>query len=149
MPGYWSKESRNYEGGVNSLDKLDADFCLPYAPKVETGGGGKHIYLRKPEVVRVRYSLDQYPGIEFKTWGRQVVVPPSIHPNGRGYEWDPLLGPDMAVPDVPDALLDQLRRPLRTSAVPDGTYTSEQLREFLEALDARDFVESFGKEALL
>lgn len=132
-------DPRNYAQGDDPLTRLTADFDLPYAPKVETGGGGWHIYLRKAEGVRVRDSLDEYPGIEFKSVGRQVVVPPSIHPNGRGYVWDLLLGPDMAVPNAPDALLDQLRRPPRASVVPDGTLTSEMLSKLLEGLDARDF----------
>ena len=132
-------DPRSYVGGVNSLDKLVAEFRLPYAPKVETGGGGYHIYLRKPKGMRLRDRLDGYPGVEFKIWGRQVVVPPSIHPNGRRYEWDLLLDPDMAVPNAPDALLDQLRRPPRASVVPDGTLTSEKLRVLLDGLDARDF----------
>ena len=87
----------------------------------------------------MRDTLDGYPGVEFKTVGRQVVLLPSVHPNGRGYEWDALFGFDMTVPDVPDALLDRLRRPPRPSAVPDGTLTSEMLSKLLEGLDARDF----------
>lgn len=114
-------DPRHYEGGVNSLDRLIADFSIPHGPIVETGGGGRHLYFCKPEGMRVRDTLDGYPGVEFKTVGRQVVVPPSVHPNGRGYEWDALFGSDMTVPDVPDALLDRLRRPPRPSAVPDGT----------------------------
>ncbi len=132
-------DPRHYEGGVNSLDRLIADFRIPHGPTVQTGGGGFHIYLRKPEGVRVRDTLDDFPGVEFKTVGRQVVVPPSIHPNGRRYEWDVLFGSDMAVPDVPEALLDRLRRPPRPSAVPDGTLTSELLSKLLEGLDARNF----------
>jgi hypothetical protein len=132
-------DPRHYEGGVNSLDRLIADFSIPHGPTVETGGGGFHIYLRKPEGVRVRDTLDGYPGVEFKTVGRQVVVPPSVHPNGQRYEWDALFGSDMTIPDVPDALLDQLRRPPRPSAVPDGTLTSEKLSKLLEGLDAHNF----------
>ena len=101
-------DPRRYEGGINSLDRLKVDFNLPDGPAVETGGGGWHLYLQKPVGVRVRDALEDYPGIEFKTVGRQVVVPPSIHPNGRDYMWDVLFGSDMAVPNAPDALLDQL-----------------------------------------
>lgn len=132
-------DPRTYKDGVTSLDKLVADFRLPYAPKVETGGGGYHIYLRKPEGMRLRDRLDGYPGVEFKTWGRQVVVPPSIHPNGRRYKWDLLLGPDMAVPNAPDTLLDQLQRPSKPSVTSDDKWSSEELRVLLGGLDARKF----------
>ena len=132
-------DPRHYEDGVNSLDRLIADFCLPHGPTVETGGGGFHIYLRKPAGVRVRDTLDGYPGVEFKTVGRQVVIPPSVHPNGHGYRWDALFGSDMTVPDVPDALLDRLLRPPRPSVTSGDDWTSEKLRGVLEGLDARDF----------
>ena len=132
-------DPRNYAAGDDPLARLRADFGLPDAPTVETGGGGFHIYLRKPDGLRVRDALDEYPGVEFKTVGRQVVVPPSVHPNGRRYDWDPLLGDDMAVPYAPDALLDTLRRPSASSAPEDGAMTSETLSMLLEGLDARDF----------
>ncbi len=132
-------DPRNYPPGDDPLARLRRDVGLPNGPTVETGGGGTHLYLRKPEGLRVRDALDEYPGLEFKTQGRQVVVPPSVHPSGRRYEWDPLLGDDMAVPDAPDALLSLLRRPSASSAAEDGAMTSEQLSMLLEGLDARDF----------
>ncbi|WP_051558765.1 bifunctional DNA primase/polymerase [Allorhizobium undicola] len=132
-------DPRNYPAGDNPLARLIADMGLPDAPTVETGGGGFHIYMRKPEGLRVRGALEEYPGIEFKTLGRQVVVPPSVHPNGRRYEWDPLFGSDMTVPIVPDALLSRLRRPPTASVAVDGAMTSEQLSKLLDGLDARDF----------
>ena len=133
-------DPRNYPAGDNPLARLIADMGLPHGPTVETGGGGFHLYMRKPADMRVRDALPElYPGIEFKTVGRQVVVPPSVHPNGRCYDWDPLFGTDMAVPNVPDALLALLRRPPTASVAVDGAMTSEQLSKLLEGLDARDF----------
>ena len=78
-------DPRNYPAGDDPLARLRRDVGLPDGPTVETGGGGLHIYLRKPEGLRVRDALDEYPGVEFKTLGRQVLVPPSVHPNGRPY----------------------------------------------------------------
>lgn len=133
-------DPRNYPAGDNPLARLIADVGLPHGPTVETGGGGFHLYMRKPADMRVRDALPElYPGIEFKTVGRQVVVPPSVHPNGRRYEWDPLFGSDMAVPNVPDALLNLLRRPSTASVTVGGAWTVEKLSTVLEGLDARDF----------
>lgn len=132
-------DPRNYERGDDPLARLRRDVGLPDGPTVETGGGGVHIYLRKPEGMRVRDALDEYRGVEFKTLGRQVLVPPSVHPNGRPYAWDPLFGPDMAVPEAPKALLDLIRRPSVASAEPDGALSSEELSKLLEGLDARDY----------
>lgn len=132
-------DPRNYAAGDDPLARLRSDFGLPDAPTVETGGGGVHVYMRKPEGLRVRDALDEYPGVEFKTVGRQVVVPPSVHPNGRRYDWDPLLGDDMAVPYAPDVLLDTLRRPPTASVSVGGGWTTEKLSMCLEGLDAREF----------
>ncbi len=132
-------DPRNYRPGDDPLARLRRDIGLPDGPTVETGGGGLHLYLRKPEGLRVRDALEEYPGVEFKSLGRQVLVPPSVHPNGRGYAWDPLLDRDMAVPDAPEALLDLIRRPPVASAEPDGALSSERLSRLLEGLDARDF----------
>lgn len=125
-------DPRNYPAGDDPLARLRRDVGLPNGPTVETGGGGFHIYLRKPEGLRVRDALEEYPGVEFKTLGRQVLVPPSVHPNGRPYAWDPLFGPDMTVPEAPDALLDRIRRPCVASAEPDGALSSEELSRLLE-----------------
>lgn len=72
---------------------------------VRTGSGGYHIYFKKPAEVAVRENHDTYPGIEFKSKGRQVVGAGSIHPDtGRTYE---LIAGDLSrVPTIPAALLD-------------------------------------------
>jgi hypothetical protein len=51
-----------------------ADFGLPEVPFVRTGGGGLHLYMRNPSDVRVVNELPEYPGVEFKSHGRQVVA---------------------------------------------------------------------------
>src|SRR4051812_14091558 len=50
------------------LDKIDA-------PRVLSGGGGTHIYLRMAEAESIRGSLADYPGIDFKHYGGFVVAP--------------------------------------------------------------------------
>jgi hypothetical protein len=132
-------DPRNYWSGDDPLARLRRDVGLPDGPTVETGGGGLHIHLRKPAGLKVRDTLDEYPGLEFKTLGRLVVVPPSIHPNGRPYAWDPLCGPEMAVSDAPDALINLLQKPETASAASGGTWSIEQLSIALEGFDAREF----------
>lgn len=78
-------DPRNFRDGVDSLKKLETDLCINLRQLCgfinETGGGGLHFYYRKPANIRVRNELkDEYPGIEFKSGGRQVVGPGSIHP---------------------------------------------------------------------
>ncbi len=80
-------DPRNYRDGEDSIRKLEIDLCINLEQLcgliVETGGigGGRHYYLRKPSNMRIRNEFkDEYPGVEFKSGGRQVVGPGSIHP---------------------------------------------------------------------
>jgi hypothetical protein len=75
-------------GGDRALAELvQAHGELPSTPEVATGGGGRHMYFRGPKVLA---SRDVAPGVEMKADGRQVVAPPSIHPeSGRPYVWQP------------------------------------------------------------
>lgn len=82
---------------------------------VRTGGGGLHIYLKKPKGFHVVNSLplDEYPqfsGIEFKTFGRQVVGPGSIHPDTKELyrvEWK---RPSDERMEAPQKLLDLIKK---------------------------------------
>ncbi len=74
-------------GGAESLAAAEAEHG-PLLPTVEaaTGGGGRHLYYAHPGgVVANRVALR--PGIDLRGDGGCVVAPPSVHPNGRRYEW--------------------------------------------------------------
>lgn len=75
-------------GGTEALAALEARYGpLPATPEVATGGGGRHLYFRAGVPVA---SRDIAPGVEMKAEGRQVVAPPSLHPDtGRLYVWQP------------------------------------------------------------
>jgi hypothetical protein len=81
-------DPRRYTPGDKPLARLvNAIGGLPKTYIVKTGGGGLHIYLRKPPTIEIAGSLKDYPGIEFKSKGHQVVGPGSIHPEtGHVYE---------------------------------------------------------------
>ena len=112
-------------------------------PTVQTGGGGRHYYLTKPEDVPIRDSLKDFPGVEFKTIGRQVVAPGSVHPEtDRRYEWDALNDDPSEAPLAPDALLDAISRNDPPPGGPEaGDHTPEEVAEMLAALDPTDFAE--------
>ena len=92
-------------GGTGSFDNLCLDIGVnldaDIVPAVRSGGGGLHLYYRKPEG-RTRVNLRTYPGIDFKREGGYVVAPGSKHPSGRRYKW---LRPLGAAPLAPGALL--------------------------------------------
>lgn len=135
-------------GGDQSLALLVADtgLDLDHCPHVLTGGGGHHYYLRKPAGVATIGKLPQYPGIDFKKLGGQVVAPGAVHPEtGRRYESDFwLLGPD-ETPEAPQTLLDLLsvRRIEAPSDVDDadrwGEITPEQLAAALADLPTDEY----------
>jgi len=136
-------DPRNFPPGTDPLRQLQADLGIKLTdyPTVVTGSGGQHIYMRKPDEMAVKEAISHYPGIEFKSLGRQVVAPGSVHPNtGEPYLWDDL-GPMIAdcVPDAPEVLLGLIRRPERVSVTEAGEVEAEQLAEMLSGLNAEDY----------
>lgn len=76
-------DPRNFKNGVNSLTELmnaiDVNHFATFM--VKTGGGGLHIYMRKPASSMIWRELPRFPGVEFKTRGTQVVGATCIHPD--------------------------------------------------------------------
>ena len=94
-------DPRRFKPGDDPLARLSAAIGgLSDSYTVRTGGGGLHIYLRKPAHVQIRGSLKEFPGIEFKTKGQQVVGPGSVHPDS-GNEYEIESGSPAAVGDTP------------------------------------------------
>ncbi|WP_311260609.1 bifunctional DNA primase/polymerase [Xanthomonas sp. WCS2017Cala2-12] len=140
---FGGKDDPGNAAGRDPLAELarDARLDLSACPHTVTGSGGHHYWFRKPADVQVLDSLEDYPGVEFKSHGRQVVAPGSIHPNGRRYEWDDFAPfPDEA-PQAPDTLLRLIRRPTRAhgEAAGFGELTPEMLAKTLEQLDTEQF----------
>ena len=83
----------------------DAPICL-------TGGGGTHEYFRHPGEQRIpcRSNLGGFSGIDLKGDDGYVVAPPSIHPNGKPYEWDLMFGIESVEIGEPPEWLVQLAR---------------------------------------
>lgn len=140
-------DPRNFEDvweGVDPFSELVLQLGLDPTdwPRVETGGGGSHYYLKKPEDASVFDSLADFPGVEFKTYGRQVVAPGSVHPEtGRVYVWDQLEDDPSAAASAPDALLKAIGRVAQKEAIGGGEYETSEVATMLEALDPEDFSE--------
>lgn len=135
-------DPRNFPEGRDSLAEVTAALGieLSVAPHVVTGSGGHHYYFRKPADVATLDSLEDFPGIEFKSRGRQVVAAGSVHPCGGFYRWDEF-SPDLAdMPDLPTSALDAVRRPVRERSEREaGELTPRQLEGALECLDVEEF----------
>jgi len=95
-------------GGDESYSTLVNTVTLPRAPTQQTGGGGRH-YLFAAPTIRVKGKLDA--GLDVKHRG-YILVEPSTHPSGGSYRWT--WAPwDIALPTLPQSLLERLRVPER------------------------------------
>lgn len=89
-------------GGEESLAELEGEIGpLPDTVAARTGGGGRHLYFAHPGG-HVGNRAGIRPGIDLRGDGGCIVLPPSIHPNGRAYEWTPGLSPtERALANLP------------------------------------------------
>jgi hypothetical protein len=73
--------------GEESLAAMEARHgALPKTVESVTGGGGRHLYFAYPgREVRNRAGLA--PGIDMRGHGGCIIVPPSVHPSGKKYQW--------------------------------------------------------------
>ncbi len=130
-------------GGAKSFERLCANVGCRLdglgAPMVQSGGGGLHIYLKKPSALRTRVQHRDYPGVDFKKFGGYVVAAGSLHDSGRCYRL--LTNPPLHLIDAPQALLDLIEKPPvppRTDT-DGGIISCEKLVELLAVLNPEDF----------
>ena len=77
--------------GDETLADLEQQYgSLPNTATVLTGSGGQHHYFLMPAGVTIRNNAATAlgPGLDIRGEGGQCVAPPTIHPNGKPYEWD-------------------------------------------------------------
>ncbi len=136
-------DPRNFVDGQDSLKKMGENLQIDWNcfPTVLTGGGGKHIYMSIPPGLKLIGGHDEYPGIEFKTLGHQVVAAGSVHPETKMvYEWDPLIEFDGLIPSAPDELIALAKRkPGSGVSGLSGRFSGKQLGDMLEGLDPLNF----------
>lgn len=130
-------EGVTLDGAVNTLRGMGVpvDDC----PRVRTGSGGEHIYMRLP-TDPPRLAARLLPCVDVKAGrGAYVVAPGSVHPNGEKYERLNSVKLRDA-PAVPRNLMRMLDRP---AADPEGStpglLDAERLEIVLQALDVTQF----------
>jgi len=71
-----------------------------------TGGGGQHLLFKAPAGVSIKNSAGRIaPGVDVRGEGGYIVLPPSIHPSGKPYEW---LGTTQTIAPLPLVVVDIL-----------------------------------------
>lgn len=130
--------------GAKGLKKFRAAFPewdYDAQPKVVTGAGGIHVYTKIPEGFRPVETLPEFPGIEFKIMGRQVVAPGSIHPQTKKfYHWKDG-SPDVSeAQPLPKGIRKKIKRPPPPKNAPDaGGVEPDALAEMLSYLDPAEY----------
>lgn len=72
-----------------AFHSLASDFAIP-ATRSSRTGRGMHLYFAwdANEPVRNRLKCDELPGADIRGEGGYVILPPSLHPSGKRYEWE-------------------------------------------------------------
>lgn len=126
--------------GLATLADMEVSGLIPRAGvRSLTGGGGEHVLLRAPRDLRIPNKVGLKPGLDIRGEGGQVVVPPSVHPNGNPYVWETAPW-EAAIPEAPAELLDLIlgeggpnppSKIVATSkkGIPEGTRNDRLFRE--------------------
>jgi hypothetical protein len=80
---------------------------LPETLCQRTGSGGLHLLYHYPEGINyIKCSQSVLaPGIDVRADGGYICAPPSLHPNGKRYEW---INPETALAELPTSLLQAM-----------------------------------------
>lgn len=101
--------------GADALKEWTAKHGpLPRTCWAMTGSGGLHMLFKAPPGVKVRPSVNRDLAVDVRGDGSYIVAPPSMHPNGKRYEWK--VPPDETAPATAGpGVLDFIRhvRPAR------------------------------------
>jgi hypothetical protein len=86
---FWALDIDPRNGGDDSRAQLVAKHgALADTIRQMTGGGGNQYLYEMPDQQKIGCYTAVWPGIDVKGEGGYIVVPPSIHPSGKRYEWD-------------------------------------------------------------
>ena len=144
--------------GEDSFTRLCADLRIKLTPNVRTASGGFHCYLALPSPMTLAVALDDYPGIDFLSKGRQVVIAGSTTELGGYSPYNPeSVGWDFAA-QCPPPLLAALSNSVKKNgdtadnggddlegAIAADSLTEAQVRDWLKTQPAGcSYVEWFA-----
>lgn len=105
------------EEGVKMLFELAGDEKVTLSWHYLTGNGERLLYQYDPRVRNKtikRESAVAHNQIDILTDGRQIVLPPSLHSNGRRYEWTRGSEPwNLPLAPAPQFIVDLTSEPAR------------------------------------
>jgi len=81
-------DDRDEYRGSDTLHDLEQRFgALPETVTAITGTGGQHLYFYSPVEVRNDAGSRLGVGLDIRGEGGQVLAAPTVHPNGKQYQW--------------------------------------------------------------
>ena len=81
-------DDRDEYRGSDTLHDLEQRYgVLPETVTAITGTGGQHLYFYSPVEVRNDAGSRLGVGLDIRGEGGQVLAAPTLHPNGRQYQW--------------------------------------------------------------
>ncbi|MBU5625686.1 bifunctional DNA primase/polymerase [Oscillibacter sp. MSJ-2] len=122
----------NHDAGKYGDETL-ADLEGQYGPLPETwmcltGGGGVHYYFQCDDPA-LTVGVEFAPGLDYRGNGGYVIAPPSVHQNGRTYEWEAGHTPtNCALAPLPD-WLHRLMLQGKTKDKPTNSAAPEKVTE--------------------
>lgn len=126
---------KNGKNGIEDYGNLVQQLgSQPDGPKVLTGGGGQHLYFKRPVddilgQVGITGLDGRKTGIDIRIGNQYVVAPPSVHKNGQKYEYVKPLVPVSELPPLTPRFLSFLPRRKTTgqaAALPTFVSTDDQ-----------------------
>ncbi|WP_296201617.1 AAA family ATPase [uncultured Hyphomicrobium sp.] len=151
-PAFASRNLGLVTGAASGIVVLDVDKpdefeeALPRTPIVATGKG-YHVLFKHPGFPVGNTSL---PYGDIRGDGGYVVAPPSVHPNGKLYEWT--LGLDTPLADMPEWLLALAKKPEPVSVsapANDNTETTPYGKAWFQDVDELAKATKGGRNDLL
>ncbi|WP_257349071.1 bifunctional DNA primase/polymerase [Pseudalkalibacillus decolorationis] len=97
-------------GGSESLHRLEDDYeKLPDTVTCLTPGGGQHFWFKWDDRIS-KSKLYEYEGLDVQGNGKYVVLPPSVHPNGKEYTFELSSRPlEVPIAEMPGYLIQMLK----------------------------------------
>jgi hypothetical protein len=104
-------DREEYKGSDTLHDLQEKYGQLPETVTAITGTGGQHLYFYCDEDIRNDAGSRLGVGLDIRGSGGQVLASPTIHPNGRAYQWEHGLSPHERKPaKAPDWLVKLLTK---------------------------------------
>ena len=104
-------DREEYKGSDTLHDLQEKYGQLPETVTAITGTGGQHLYFYCDEDIRNDAGSRLGVGLDIRGTGGQVLAAPTIHPNGRSYQWEHGLSPHERKPaKAPDWLVKLLTK---------------------------------------